>query len=57
MSLTLDLLLAEGVKVLAEAGIEEATLDARYLLFEVFHTDMTHFLLDRGRGISEDDQV
>lgn len=57
MSLTLDLLLAEGVKVLAEAGIEEATLDARYLLFEVFHTDMTHFLLDRGRVISEDDQV
>lgn len=57
MSLTLDLLLTEGVKVLAEAGIEEATLDARYLLFEVFHTDMTHFLLDRGRGISEDDQV
>lgn len=57
MSLTLDLLLTEGVKVLTEAGIEEATLDARYLLFEVFHTDMTHFLLDRGRGISEDDQV
>ena len=57
MSLTLDLLLTEGVKVLAEAGIEEATLDARYLLFEVFHTDMTHFLLDRGRVISEDDQV
>lgn len=57
MSLTLDLLLTEGVKVLTEAGIEEATLDARYLLFEVFHTDMTHFLLDRGRVISEDDQV
>ena len=57
MSLTLDLLLTEGVKVLTEAGIEDATLDARYLLFEVFHTDMTHFLLDRGRVISEDDQV
>lgn len=57
MSLTLDLLLTEGVKVLTEAGIEEATLDARYLLFEVFHTDMTHFLLDRGIVISEDDQV
>lgn len=57
MSLTLDLLLTEGVKVLTEAGIEEATLDARYLLFEVFHTGMTHFLLDRGRVISEDDQV
>nr|WP_024834781.1 peptide chain release factor N(5)-glutamine methyltransferase [Clostridium sp. 12(A)] len=55
--MTLDLLLTEGVKVLTEAGIEEATLDARYLLFEVFHTDMTHFLLDRGRVISEDDQV
>nr|WP_313346269.1 peptide chain release factor N(5)-glutamine methyltransferase [Lacrimispora sp.] len=55
--MTLDLLLTEGVKVLTEAGIEEATLDARYLLFEVFHTDMTYFLLDRGRVISEDDQV
>nr|WP_156951397.1 peptide chain release factor N(5)-glutamine methyltransferase [Lacrimispora aerotolerans] len=57
MSLTLDLLLTEGAKVLAEAGIGEATIDARYLLFEVFHTDMTHFLLDRGTVLSEDDQV
>lgn len=57
MSLTLDLLLTEGAKVLAEAGIGEATIDARYLLFEVFHTDMTHFLLDRGRVLSEDDQA
>ena len=57
MNLTLDLLLTEGAKVLAEAGIGEATIDARYLLFEVFHTDMTHFLLDRGRVLSEDDQV
>ena len=57
MRLTLDLLLTEGAKVLEEAGIGEATIDARYLLFEVFHTDMTHFLLDRGRVLSEDDQV
>ncbi|WP_026893454.1 peptide chain release factor N(5)-glutamine methyltransferase [Lacrimispora aerotolerans] len=55
--MTLDLLLTEGAKVLAEAGIGEATIDARYLLFEVFHTDMTHFLLDRGTVLSEDDQV
>lgn len=57
MSLTLNLLLTEGVKLLTEAGIEEASLDARYLLFEAFDTDMTHFLLDRDRIISENDQV
>jgi release factor glutamine methyltransferase len=57
MSFTLDSLLIEGTKVLSEAGVEEASLDARYLLFEAFDTDLTHFILDRFRVISEDELV
>lgn len=55
MSFSLDSLLVEGTKVLSEAGVEEASLDARYLLFEAFDTDLTHFILDRFRVISEDE--
>jgi release factor glutamine methyltransferase len=55
MSFTLDSLLIEGTKVLSEAGVEEASLDARYLLFEAFDTDLTHFILDRFRVISEEE--
>jgi release factor glutamine methyltransferase len=57
MRFTLDSLLIEGTKVLSEAGVEEASLDARYLLLEVFDTDMTHFILDRYSTISEDELV
>jgi release factor glutamine methyltransferase len=57
MSFTLDSLLIEGTKVLSEAGVEEASLDARYLLFEAFDTDLTHFILDRFRVIYEDELV
>jgi release factor glutamine methyltransferase len=57
MSFTLDSLLIEGTKVLSEAGVEEASLDARYLLFEAFDTDLTHFILDRFNVISEDELV
>jgi release factor glutamine methyltransferase len=57
MSLTLDLLLTEGIKVLSEAGVEEASLDARYLLLEAFDTDMTHFILDRYRTVTEEETV
>lgn len=57
MSFTLDSLLIEGTKVLSEAGVEEASLDARYLLFEAFDTDLTHFILDRFRVFSEDELV
>lgn len=34
-----------GEKQLADAGIAEASLDARYLLLEAFEMDMAHFLL------------
>lgn len=33
-----------GEKRLADAGIAEASLDARYLLLEAFEMDMAHFL-------------
>jgi release factor glutamine methyltransferase len=57
MSVTLDSLLIEGTEVLSEAGVEEASLDARYLLFEAFDTDLTHFILDRSSVISEDELI
>lgn len=55
MNLTLQLLLEEGTQKLLKAGVEEASLDSRYLLFEAFHTDMTHFLMDRNRRLPEGD--
>ncbi|GLC83104.1 peptide chain release factor N(5)-glutamine methyltransferase [Lacrimispora brassicae] len=55
MNLTLQLLLEEGTQKLSKAGVEEASLDSRYLLFEAFHTDMTHFLMDRNRMLPEGD--
>lgn len=53
--MTLQLLLEEGISALSKAGIGEASLDARYMLLEAFHTDMTHFLLDRSRKLAEDE--
>ncbi|WP_442914603.1 peptide chain release factor N(5)-glutamine methyltransferase [Lacrimispora sp.] len=55
MNITLQLLLEEGISAFSKAGIGEAELDARYLLLEAFHTDMTHFLLDRDRKLLEDE--
>ncbi len=57
MNLTLQILLEEGTERLLEAGVDEASLDSRYLLFEAFHTDMTHFLMDRNRMLPEDDST
>ncbi|WP_394524819.1 peptide chain release factor N(5)-glutamine methyltransferase [Lacrimispora sp. JR3] len=57
MSLTLQVLLEEGTEVLSKAGVTEASLDAKYLLFEAFETDMTHFLLDRNQRLSEEDNA
>lgn len=57
MNLTLQALLEEGTEALFKAGIQEASLDAKYLLFETFQTDMTHFLLDRNRKLPETDSV
>ncbi|MEY8354698.1 peptide chain release factor N(5)-glutamine methyltransferase [Lachnospiraceae bacterium 54-53] len=55
--MTLQLLLEEGTAKLEKAGVEEASLDSRYLLFEAFHTDMAHFLLDRNKRLSDEDSV
>ena len=41
--------LDEGVRVLSQAGIEEAQLDAWYLFSESFPIDRVHFLMDRNR--------
>jgi release factor glutamine methyltransferase len=54
MSVTLNQLLEEGTDRLKKAGIQEAQLDARYLLLEAFHTDLTHFLIDRNRALNEE---
>lgn len=53
MRLTFQALLDEGTNVLKHSGIGEAGLDARYLLFEAFHTDMVHFLLYRNEEIED----
>ncbi len=57
MNLTLQHLLEEGTKKLLKAGVEEASLDSKYLLFEAFHTDMTHFLMDRNRKLPKEKPV
>ena len=57
MNLTLQLLMEEGTQALLKAGVEEASLDSRYLLLEAFHTDMTHFLLDRNKRLPEEDSI
>ena len=56
MSLTLNQLLAEGTERLSKAGVEEAALDARYLLLETFHTDLTHFLIERNRELKAESE-
>lgn len=55
--MTLQALLEEGAEKLKKAGIIEADLDAKYLLFEAFQTDMAHFLLNRYADLSEADSV
>lgn len=39
--------------MLQAAGVSEAALDARCLLFEAFHTDTMHFLMNRMRPLPE----
>ena len=56
MSVTLNQLLEEGTDRLNKAGIQEAEIDARYLLLEAFHTGLTHFLIDRNRTMNETDK-
>jgi len=52
--MTLQQLLQEGAEKLLQAGIEEAGLDAKYLLFEAFGIDEVHFLMDRNRELPPD---
>lgn len=57
MNLTLQSLMDEGTEVLSLAGVSEAPLDAKYLLFEAFHTDMVHFLMHRNEEVKDEDSV
>lgn len=51
--MTLQKLLVEGIRRLHEAGVEEAQLDARYLLMEAFEMSFTEFLVKRGNEADE----
>lgn len=52
--MTLQQLLQEGIEELKAAGIEEAELDARYLLMEAYGLDMVQFLMERNREMLTD---
>lgn len=53
--MTLYDLLTEGSAVLLQAGDTDGENDAKLLLFEAFHLDLVHFLMDRLRPLSESD--
>ena len=53
--MTLYDLLTEGSAALLQAGDTDGGNDAKLLLFEVFHLDLVHFLMDRLRPLSESD--
>ena len=53
--MTLYNLLNEGSAALLQAGDTDGENDAKLLLFEVFHLDLVHFLMDRLRPFSEQD--
>lgn len=57
MDLTLQGLLDDGAEQLKNAGVPDAVLDARLLLFFVFHLDMTRWLMERNRLLTEKDQA
>ena len=57
MKLTLQTLWEEGAESLRRSGIGEAELDAKYLLFEAFQTDMVHFLMHRNEEVKDEDSV
>ena len=54
--MTLYDLLTEGSAALLQAGDTDGENDAKLLLFEVFHLDLVHFLMDRLRPLSEQDE-
>ena len=51
--MTLYDLLTEGSAALLQAGDTDGENDAKLLLFEVFHLDLVHFLMDRLRRSEE----
>ena len=53
--MTLYDLLNEGSAALQQAGDTDGENDAKLLLFEAFHLDLVHFLMDRLRPLSEQD--
>lgn len=53
--MTLYDLLNEGSAVLLQAGDTDGENDAKLLLFEAFHLDLVHFLMDRLRPLAEND--
>ena len=54
--MTLYDLLNEGSAALLQAGDSDGENDAKLLLFETFHLDLVHFLMDRLRPLSEQDE-
>ena len=56
MGLTLQRLLDEAAAKLSEAGIADALLDARLLLFHVYRMDMARWLLERNRPLGDGPQ-
>ena len=55
--MTLYDLLNEGSAALQQAGDTDGENDAKLLLFEAFHLDLVHFLMDRLRPLPEDEDV
>ena len=53
--MTLYDLLNEGSAALQQAGDTDGENDAKLLLFEALHLDLVHFLMDRLRPLSEQD--
>lgn len=49
-------LLNEGSAALLQAGDADGENDAKLFLFEAFHLDLVHFLMDRLRPLSEQDE-
>ncbi|MBT9776902.1 peptide chain release factor N(5)-glutamine methyltransferase [Clostridium sp. MCC353] len=56
MDLTLQGLLDDAAEQLKNAGVPDAALDARLLLFFVFDLDMTRWLMERNRILVEHDR-
>lgn len=55
--MTLYDLLNEGSAALQQAGDNDGENDAKLLLFEAFHLDLVHFLMERPRPLSEYDEA